>query len=116
MEENKEQFENFKKEAKETLNDLKDGANNFIDEASETMANQKSKRILVGVIAIILGALGIHKFVLGYTKEGLIMLIGGVVTCGTITPILGLIEGIVYLTKSDEEFYNTYEVGYRPWF
>ena len=30
--------------------------------------------------------------------------------------IIGLIEGIIYLTKSDEEFYNTYQVGKKPWF
>ncbi|NNC62181.1 MAG: hypothetical protein HKO11_07575, partial [Eudoraea sp.] len=30
--------------------------------------------------------------------------------------LIGLIEGIIYLTKSDEEFYNTYQVGKKPWF
>jgi hypothetical protein len=30
--------------------------------------------------------------------------------------IVGLIEGIIYLTKTDEEFYNTYQVGTKPWF
>tara|TARA_R100000935_G_C2839937_1_gene170399 strand:+ start:75 stop:227 length:153 start_codon:yes stop_codon:yes gene_type:complete len=30
--------------------------------------------------------------------------------------IVGLIEGIMYLTKSDEEFYNTYQAGRKPWF
>ena len=30
--------------------------------------------------------------------------------------LVGLIEGIIYLTKSDEEFYNTYQVGKKPWF
>ncbi|MFT6931195.1 MAG: hypothetical protein ACJAQ7_002696, partial [Sediminicola sp.] len=29
---------------------------------------------------------------------------------------VGLIEGIIYLTKSDEDFYNTYQVGRKPWF
>ena len=32
------------------------------------------------------------------------------------TGIIGIIEGIIYLTKSDEEFYNTYQVGKKPWF
>ena len=36
-------------------------------------------------------------------------------TCGA-AGIIGFIEGIIYLTKSDEEFYNTYQVGKRPWF
>ena len=78
---------------------------------------------MVGVLAILLGALGVHKFILGYNKEGIIMLcitlILGFVTCGIAASAMGvvsLIEGIVYLTKSDEEFYNTYQVGKRPWF
>ena len=37
------------------------------------------------------------------------------ITCG-IAGIVGFIEGIIYLTKSDEVFYNTYQVGKRPWF
>jgi hypothetical protein len=33
-----------------------------------------------------------------------------------VTYILGIIEGIIYLTKSDEEFYQTYQVGKKAWF
>jgi hypothetical protein len=39
------------------------------------------------------------------------MVILSVFTCGILTSLLGLIEGIIYLTKSDEEFYQTYQVG-----
>ena len=70
-------------------------------------------------MAIILGSLGIHKFILGYQKEGLIMLLVTILTCGfggTITSIIGLVEGIIYLTKTDEDFYQTYQVGKKPWF
>jgi hypothetical protein len=38
------------------------------------------------------------------------------VTCGTVTALLGFIEGIIYLTKSDEEFYQTYQVNKKGWF
>ena len=44
------------------------------------------KKILAGILGILVGSLGIHKFVLGYTTEGLIMLLCTVLTCG----ILGL--------------------------
>lgn len=77
------------------------------------------KKIASGICGIILGALGIHKFVLGYTKEGLIMLLVSVLTCGIGSPIMGiigLIEGIMYLTKSDDEFYNTYMASKKGWF
>lgn len=60
---------------------------------------------------------------LGYTKEGVIMLlvtlIGGTITCGAaymVMWVIGLVEGIIYLTKSDEEFEETYIKGDRGWF
>ena len=77
------------------------------------------KKILAGLLGIFLGAFGIHKFVLGYQKEGIIMLVITLVTCGfgaTVTSIIGLIEGIMYITKTDEEFVNTYITNKKPWF
>jgi len=106
---------NLKDEAKES-------AKEFSSAANETFAGE-NKKILAGVLAILLGGLGVHKFILGYTKEGIIILvitlILGILTCGIAgwaMGVLGLIEGIIYLTKSDEEFYNTYQVGKKPWF
>ena len=77
------------------------------------------KKIIAGVCAIILGSLGIHKFILGMTKPALIMLLVSVLTCGvgaSVMGIIGLIEGIMYLTKSDEEFYQLYIVEKKEWF
>ena len=76
---------------------------------------QENKKILAGILAIVIGSLGIHKFILGYTQEGIIQIVITIVTCG-IGGIIPLIEGIIYLTKSDEEFYQTYQVGKRGWF
>ncbi len=87
----------------------------------------ENKKMLAGILGIVLGGFGAHKFVLGYTQEGLILLgillISFPLMCiviGAFTMyipiIIGLIEGIIYLTKSDEEFYNTYQVGKKPWF
>lgn len=76
---------------------------------------QESKRVITGIFAILLGYLGIHKFILGYTSEGIIQLILSVVSCG-ILGIIPFIEGIIYLTKTDEEFYQTYQVNKRGWF
>lgn len=75
----------------------------------------QSKKTLAGVLGIFLGGFGIHKFVLGYTTEGILMIVITIFTCG-IGSILGLVEGIIYLTKSDEEFYQTYQVNKRGWF
>ena len=75
-----------------------------------------SKKMAAGICGILLGWLGIHKFILGYNTAGIITLVVSLVTCGAIGSILGLIEGIIYLTKSDEEFYQTYMVGKKEWF
>ena len=87
-------------------------------------------------LAILLGGFGAHKFILGYQQEGIMMLSGtiggfilaiiiGILTCGIgfiliLIPfaisVIGLIEGVLYLSKSDEEFVATYIQGRRPWF
>lgn len=73
------------------------------------------KKIVAGICAILLGWLGVHKFILGYTTEGVIMLVLGILTCG-LTNIIGIIEGVIYLTKSDEDFVRTYIQNKKGWF
>ncbi len=132
-----EAFDNAKEKASDFADDAKEAAGDFADEAKKT-ANEfseglknatggENKKILVGILAIVLGSLGVHKFLLGYNKEGFILLgftlVSYLLACFVIGAFLlwipgliGLIEGIIYLTKSDEEFYNTYQVGKKPWF
>jgi TM2 domain-containing membrane protein YozV len=77
------------------------------------------KKIVAGICGILLGSLGIHKFVLGYTGEGVTMLLITVLTCGigaAVTHLIGLIEGIIYLTKSDQDFVQTYVLNKKGWF
>lgn len=77
------------------------------------------KKIAAGICAILLGCLGIHKFILGYTGEALTMLLVTVLTCGILgapMAIIGLVEGIIYLTKSDEEFVQMYVLNKKGWF
>lgn len=87
------------------------------------------KKISAGLCALFLGTFGVHKFILGYSREGTIMLmmalgsiILGGITCGFLLPVvlipatIALIEGILYLTKSDEEFVQTYIEGKKGWF
>ena len=91
-----------------------------------TPAGSKSK-IAAGLFALFLGDLGVHKFYLGYKKEGGILL--GVFILGLLLSFVGVglivlfveaiivfIEGIIYLTKSDQEFEAIYVQGYKPWF
>jgi len=77
------------------------------------------KKIAAGVLAILLGVCGIHKFYLGYTTAGIIMLLVSVLTCGfggSVIGLIGIIEDIIYLTKTDEEFVATYVTGKKEWF
>jgi TM2 domain-containing membrane protein YozV len=132
----KDAFEDAKKGAKKAAEEAKEAAGDFSEEAKKTAEEFKeglktaggdNKKILAGILAILFGSLGIHKFILGYNKEGIILLavtlLGYATTCIVvgafffwIPGLIGLIEGIIYLTKSDEEFYNTYQVGKKPWF
>lgn len=111
--------------AEQAANDFAEGAKKTANEFTEGLHNvggSENKKILAGILAIVLGWLGVHKFILGYQKEGIIMAVCGILgwfLCGiptTIVGLIGLIEGILYLTKSDEEFYITYQVGRKPWF
>ncbi len=71
------------------------------------------KKVLAGVLGILLGGLGLHRFVLGDTKGGIIRLLLGFLCVGS---VIGLIEGIIYLTKSDEEFVRVYIEEGKEWF
>lgn len=74
-----------------------------------------NKKLVAGLLGILLGGLAIHKFYLGFTGTAVIQLLVSIFTCG-IAGWIGLIEGIIYLTKSDEDFYQTYIVEQKQWF
>ena len=130
----KEGAKKIKDKAKEIIQDIDENTKDFQDEAKSTASefskgakdvygqitsDKENKRVLSGILAILFGALGIHKFILGYHKEGIIMLVLSLLSFGFLAgfmAIIGLIEGIIYLSKSDEEFYQIYQVGQRPWF
>lgn len=82
--------------------------------ANSEIASDKSK-VVAGVLGILLGGFGVHRFYLGDMTGGLIRLVISVVTCGA-GGIIGLIEGIIYLTKSDADFQSTYVTGKKAWF
>jgi TM2 domain-containing membrane protein YozV len=94
-----------------------------------------AKKTAAGVCGVLFGGLGVHKFILGKTSAGLLMLLVNL-TCTTVgivggmlcifpfvfifgstaMGVIGLIEGILYLTRSDEAFYEMYRVQGREWF
>jgi TM2 domain-containing membrane protein YozV/predicted RNA-binding Zn-ribbon protein involved in translation (DUF1610 family) len=82
-------------------------------------ADVPSTKMTAGLLAILLGGFGVHKFYLGMSSAGTIMLLVSLLTCGMGSIVIGpiaLVEGILYLTKSDEEFYQTYMVEKKEWF
>ncbi len=92
----------------------------FPDRAAS--ADDSSKKIVAGLLALFLGGLGIHKFYLGYTKEGVIMLVvfllGFILLTipSVVIGVIAFIEGIIYLTRSNADFERIYVTGRKPWF
>jgi TM2 domain-containing membrane protein YozV len=76
---------------------------------------QESKRVTAGVLGILIGGLGIHRFILGDTTGGILRIVITVVTCG-FGSLIGLVEGIIYLTKSEADFVRIYQVEKKAWF
>lgn len=79
--------------------------------------------VAAGLLAIFLGSLGIHKFYLGYNSTGFIMLavtvVGSAFTLGVaggVMGVIGIIEGIMYLTQGQQRFDRTYVQNRREWF
>lgn len=100
-----------------------DGPSEEPEEAEPAASSSAEKsKIVAGLLAIFLGTFGIHKFYLGYADAGVTMLLVSIF--GSLLIMLGpavmgtiaLIEGIIYLTRSDQQFYETYVLGRKPWF
>lgn len=79
--------------------------------------------VVAGFFALFLGALGMHKFYLGYHVTGFTMLaatiIGSVFTLGVaggVMAVIGIIEGILYLSEAQSNFICHYVVQRREWF
>ena len=93
-------------------------ARNDADNLS-SMREFSGNKIAAGVCGILIGSLGIHKFILGLTTPGIIMALVSILTCGIgglVMSIIGFIEGIIYLSRTDEDFYQTYAIEKKPWF
>lgn len=79
--------------------------------------------VAAGLLAIFLGVFGVHKFYLGYNTSGFIMLavtiLGSIFTLGLaagVMWVIALIEGIIYLAKSQSEFDAIYVANKKEWF
>ena len=81
-----------------------------------------SNRVAAGLFGILLGFFGIHKFVLGFGTAGTVMLLVslfGSLCYGLgfmVMAVIGIIEGIIYLSKSEAQFHQDYVVNKKQWF
>lgn len=92
----------------------------YVVRGGNPMAGDKN-RIVAALLAFFLGWLGIHKFYLGRTGAGIVMLLCGtlgwvLVVPGGAVAIIAFIEFIIYLVTSDEEFHRKYVEGNASWF
>jgi len=68
-------------------------------------APPRHDRVAAALFALFLGGFGAHKFYLGKVGQGLVYLL----FCWTFIPaVVGWIEGILYLIKTDQEFAEDY--------
>jgi TM2 domain-containing membrane protein YozV len=85
-----------------------------------------SKKIPAGICGILLGQFGVHKFIMGFPRAGLVMLgvtiVGYALACIHVgvwliaaMHIIGFIEGIIYLAKNDSDFYRDYVIYKKEW-
>ncbi len=80
-------------------------------------AGKTKDRTIAGILAILLGALGIHQFYLGNVGTAIIRIIMTITIIGApVSGLIALVEGIIYLTKSDEDFHQIYVDGNKSWF
>ncbi len=70
-------------------------------------AEVSSKKTLCGIMAIILGGLGVQYFVMGKVGAGFLTILLTVVTCG-LWEIVTLIQGIMMLCMTDADFKRKY--------
>ena len=77
--------------------------NNDNENKSNVSGNYQKSKIGAGLLGILLGALGVHNFYLGYTGKAVAQLLITILSCGVlsfVSAIWGLIEGILILTGS----------------
>jgi TM2 domain-containing membrane protein YozV len=78
------------------------GHPNAVNPAAANAANGFNKsRTTAGILAILLGGFGVHKFYLGKIGMGILYF---VFAWTGVPSIIGIIEGIIYLTQTDQAF------------
>ncbi|WKE65624.1 TM2 domain-containing protein [Gallaecimonas kandeliae] len=94
----------------------------LVNDAPVAAGGISNERLVAALLAFFLGAFGAHKFYLGKTTAGIIMLVVflfGFILLGIPSFIIGVIafvEFIIYLIKPNEDFHREYVEGDKAWF
>lgn len=75
---------------------------NFYNPLNTTSFVGDKSKVTAGILAILIGACGVHRFYLGHSKAGGLYILLGI--CTGLSGVLGLIDGVMYLMATDEEF------------
>ncbi len=87
----------------------------------QNSVDDKSK-IVAGILALFLGVFGIHKFYLGCTTAGIVMLVvflfGFIILSipSFIIALIAFVEALIYFFKSDSKFQEIYVQNKKCWF
>lgn len=94
------------------------GYNNSGSSSNQNFSNRNyrsEKKLAAGLLGLLLAPFAANKFYLGYISEGIIQVVLNLVTCG-VASVIPFIEGIIYITMSDEQFDQTYVQNKKGWF
>ena len=81
-------------------------ASNALDSVFNNGPSGKSRGI-AGLLALLMGAFGLHYFYIGKTNAGILFLLASLLTCGAlgvVTQIISIIQAVLFFTSSQEEF------------
>lgn len=82
----------------------------------------EKNRMVAGLLALFLGSLGVHKFYLGRTRAGLVMLAAWALgwmlffVPTLVVWAISTVEAVIYMTRSDAQFHETYQLQGKDWF
>jgi len=76
--------------------------------------SEENTRVPCGVLALVVPTLALHRFILGDVAGGIVRILLNIAL--GLGSLISFVEGIIYLVKSDEEFYEIYQVRNRAWF
>lgn len=93
---------NFQEQWRQFSND----ASNALDSVFNNGPSGKSRGI-AGLLALLMGALGLHYFYIGKTNAGIVFLLISLLSCGvfaTVTWVISIIQAVLFFTSTQQEF------------